>query len=134
MPRLPVSKQTLYKLDRTKHYGPLDAVLHGTADLALIREQWAQLVRVTASLRNRTAPVHVILTRLASSAPSDRLAKALTALGQTLKSLYLLRYIQDDALRGQMQLQLNRGERRHQLARRLFFANQGRSKRETTKR
>src|SRR5262245_41344614 len=50
---------------------------------------------------------------------------ALTALGQALKSLYLLRYIQDTALRGQMQLQLNRGERRHQLARRLFFANQG---------
>jgi TnpA family transposase len=125
MPRLPVSKQTLYKLDRTKHYGPLDAVLHGTVDLALIREQWDQLVRVAASLRNRTAPAHVILTRLASSAPSDRLAKALTALGQALKSLYLLRYIQDDALQGQMQLQLNRGERRHQLARRLFFANQG---------
>jgi hypothetical protein len=36
-----------------------------------------------------------------------------------------LRYIHDVALRGRMQLQLNRGERRHQLARRLFFANQG---------
>jgi TnpA family transposase len=65
------------------------------------------------------------LTRLASSAPSDRLAKALTALGQALKTIYLLRYIQDEALRARMQLQLNRGERRHQLARRLFFANQG---------
>lgn len=125
MPRLTVSKQTLYKLDRTKHYGPLDAVFHGTVDLALIREQWDQLVRVAASLRHRTAPAHIILTRLASSAPSDRLAKALTALGQALKSLYLLRYIQDEPLRAQMQLQLNRGERRHQLARRLFFANQG---------
>ena len=65
------------------------------------------------------------MTRLASSAPSDRLAKALTALGQALKSLYLLRYIQDEPLRAQMQLQLNRGERRHQVARRLLFANQG---------
>ena len=114
MPRLTVSKQTLYKLDRTKHYGPLDAVFHGTVDLALIREQWDQLVRVAASLRHRTAPAHIILTRLASSAPSDRLAKALTALGQALKSLYLLRSIQDEPLRAQMQLQLNRGERRHQ--------------------
>ena len=34
-------------------------------------------------------------------------------------------YIQDEPLRAQMQLQLNRGERRHQLARHLFFANQG---------
>src|SRR5215510_4514031 len=125
MPRLTVSKQTLYKLDRTKHYGPLDAVLHATVDLALIREQWDQLVRVAASLRNHTAPAHIVLTRLASSAPSDRLAKALTALGQALKTIYLLRYSQDEALRARMQLQLNRGERRHQLARRLFFANQG---------
>src|SRR4029434_5866981 len=63
MPRLTVSKQTLYKLDRTKHYGQLDAVLSGTVDLALIREQWDQLVRVAASLRNRTAPAHIIFAQ-----------------------------------------------------------------------
>jgi TnpA family transposase len=125
MPRLNVSKQTLYKLDRTKSYGALDDVITGTSDTALIREQWDQLVRVTVSLRNRTAPAHVVLRRLASSAPSDRLAKALTALGRALRSLYLLRYIQEEDLRARMQLQLNRGEGRHQLARRLFFANQG---------
>jgi len=37
----------------------------------------------------------------------------------------MLRYIHDLELRGRVQLQLNPGERRHQLARRLFFANQG---------
>ena len=79
------ANNTLYKLDRTKHYGRLDAVIHGTVDIGLIREQWDQLVRVAASLRNRTAPAHVVLTRLASSAPSDRLAKALTALGRVLR-------------------------------------------------
>jgi len=125
MPRLNVSKQLLYKLDRTQSYGDLDAVIRGTVDTALIREQWDQLVRLTASRRNRTAPAHVVLRRLASSAPSDRLAKALTALGWALRSLYLLRYIHEEDLRGRMQLQLNRGEGRHQLARRLFFANQG---------
>jgi TnpA family transposase len=124
MPRLTVSKHKLYKLDRTTHYGRLDEVIQGTVDLDLIREQWDQLVRIAASLRNRTAPAHVVLQRLASSAPSDRLAKALTALGRALKSLYVLRYIHDVELRARMQLQLNRGERRHQLARRLFFANQ----------
>src|SRR2546422_5400913 len=125
MPRLNVSKQTLYKLERTKSYGPLDAVITSTVDTALIREQWDQLVRVAASLRNRTAPAHVVLRRLASSAPSDRLAKALTALGRALRSLYLLRYIHEEDLRARMQLQVNRGEGRHQVARRLFFANQG---------
>jgi TnpA family transposase len=125
MPRLTMSKQTLYKVDRAKHYGGLDEVFQATVDLALICEQWDQLVRIAASLRHRTAPAHVVLQRLASSAPSDRLAKALTALGRAPKSLYLLQYVHDIELRGRMQLQLNRGERRHQLARRLFFANQG---------
>jgi TnpA family transposase len=125
MPRLTVNKQQLYKLNRTTSYGSLDTVIRSTVDTELMREQWDQLVRVAASLRNRTAPAHVVLQRLASSAPSDRLAKALTALGRSLRSLYLLRYIHDEELRGRMQLQINRGEGRHQLARRLFFANQG---------
>jgi TnpA family transposase len=125
MPRLNVRKQQLYKLDRTMQYGRLAAVIRGTVDTALIREQWDQLVRVAASLQNRTAQAHVVLKRLASSTPSDRLAKALTALGQALRSLYLLRYIYEEDLRGRMQLQINRGEGRHQLARRLSFANQG---------
>ena len=125
MPRLTVSKQKLYKLERTTHYGSLDEVFRGTADAALIREQWDQLVRVAASLHDRTAPVHVVLQRLAGSAPSDRLAKALTVLGRVLRTIYILRYIHNEDLRGRMQLQINRGENRHQLARRLFFANQG---------
>lgn len=125
MPRLNVSKQKLYKLDRATSYGHLDAVFTGTVDVALIRQQWDQLVRIAASLRNRTAPVYIVLTRIASSAPSDRLAKALTALGQALRTLYLLRYLHEEPLRARMQLQINRGEGRHQLARRLFFANQG---------
>ena len=60
MPRLPVHKQQLYKPDPTKQYGHLDAVIHGTADMALLQEQWDPLIRVAASLRNRTAPVHVV--------------------------------------------------------------------------
>src|SRR5919108_5996881 len=126
MPRLKdLADQQLYTLDRQTSYGPLDALFQGQVALELLREQWDQLVRIAASLRHRTAPAHVVLQRLASSAPSDRLAKAITALGRALKSLYLLQYVHDIKLRGRMQLQLNRGERRHQLARRLFFANQG---------
>jgi len=80
-------------------------------------------VRVAASLKSRTSPAHVVLTRLAAS--SDRLAKALQALGRLLKTVHVLRYLHDGQLRGRVQLQLNRGESRHDLARRLFFANRG---------
>ena len=68
----------------------------------------------------------MIVQRLASSAPSDRLAKALTALGRAVKTIYILRYLNDPELRHRVQLQLNRGESRHDLVSRyLFFANRG---------
>ncbi len=124
MPRLKdLTDQQLYTLDRRTSYGPLDALFRGPVDVELLREQWDPLVRVAASLRQRTAPAHVILQRVANS--TDRLAKALTTLGRVIKTIYILRYIQDPVLRGRVQLQLNRGEARHRLASRLLFANQG---------
>jgi TnpA family transposase len=126
MPRLKdLADQQLYKPDCAESYGELDALLRHRVSTELIRQQWDQLVRVAASLRNRTAPAHVILERLAGSNPSDRLARAVTALGRLVKTIYLLRYLHDPQIRHRVQLQLNRGEARHQVARWLFFANQG---------
>lgn len=39
-----------------------------------------------------------------------------------MKTTYLLRYIHDEQLRHRVQLQLNRGEGRHFLARHLFWS------------
>jgi TnpA family transposase len=92
MPRLrDLADQQLYKLDRSARYGCLAPLWSGTIDTDLIREQWDQLVRLAASLKNRTAPANVIIQRLANSSPSDRLAKALTALGQVVKTINILR-------------------------------------------
>jgi len=126
MPRLKDLKtQHLYKLDRDVSYGEIDGLFRGgPIDIALIREQWDKLVHVATSVRDRTAPAHVILQRLGAS-PSDRLSKAFTHLGRLVKTLHLLRYMGDAALRDRVQLQLNRGEFRHALAAALFYANHG---------
>jgi TnpA family transposase len=42
-------------------------------------------------------------------------------LGRAVKTTYILRYLHDGALRDRVHLQLNCGESRHELARRLFF-------------
>lgn len=64
-------------------------------DVALVRDQYDALVRIVSSLRNRTAPAHVVLERLAASA--DRPARALTMLGRIVKTIYILRYGAPDA-------------------------------------
>src|SRR5207253_4104397 len=64
-----------------------------------IREQWDQLVRIASSLRQRTAPAHMVVQRLAGSSPSDRVARALTALGRAVKTISILRYLHEEELR-----------------------------------
>jgi TnpA family transposase len=126
MPRLKdLADQQLYKLDKDADHGPLEPLFRGAVDAALISEQWDQLIRIAASLKDRTAPAHVVLQRLINASPADRVSKALTALGRVCKTIFILHYIADEPLRRMIHRQLNRGEARHALARWIFFANQG---------
>ncbi len=126
LPRLKdLPDQVLSRVDRAADYGPLQPLLRGTIDTDIIIEQWDQLVRLVASLKDRTTPAHVVMQRLANAPAADRLAGALSQLGRLMKTRHILRYIHEEPLRQAIQLQLNRGEFRHILARWLFFANQG---------
>ena len=117
MPRLrDLADQQLYRVDPEIAPEALRPLLRAGLDLPLLGEQWDQLVRVAASLRNRVASAHVVLQRLANASPADRVAKALTTLGRIVKTIYILRYIHEEDLRRRVQLQLNRGESRHALA------------------
>ena len=126
MPRLKdLPDQVLSRINRDTDYGALQPLLRGRINMDLILEQWDQLVRLAASLKDRLTPAHVVMQRLANANASDRLAGALTQLGRLMKTIHILRYIQEAPLRDAIQLQLNRGEFRHILAKSLFFANWG---------
>lgn len=126
MPRIrDLKDQQLYRIDRRGSAGVFASLLTKTADLDIVEEQWDAMLGVALSLKQRTAPAHVIVQRLTNSFPSDRLSKAFTNLGRIIKTEYILRYLTDPALRRTVQLQLNKGEYRHKLPRRIFFADQG---------
>lgn len=126
MPRIrDLKDQQLYRIDKSVDYGDLNHLLTKTADLAIIEEQWEYMMRVAISLKQKTAPAHVIVQRLTNSSPSDRLTKAFTNLGRIIKTEYILRYLTDQELRRTVQRQLNKGEYRHKLPRWTFFADQG---------
>ena len=126
MPRLKdLRDQVLSRIDRDADYGALQPLFRGRINVDLILEQWDQLVRLAASLKDRVTAAHVVMQRLANANASDRLAGALSQLGRLMKTLHILRYIQEEKLRDAIQMQLNRGEFRHTLAKSLFFANWG---------
>jgi TnpA family transposase len=125
-PRLKDLKgQKLYRLNDDHSYGDIDHLFSGSLDLAPLHRQWDQLVRLASSLANRTAPANVVINKLIASPRADGVARAITVLGRIVKTTFVLRYLRDEEMRHRIHLQLNRGEQRHFLARRLFFANQG---------
>jgi TnpA family transposase len=66
MPRLrDLADQQLYRVDPENPPESLRPLLRAGLDLSLLDEQWDQLVRVAASLRNRVASAHVVLQQLA---------------------------------------------------------------------
>ena len=127
MPRIKdLKKQQLYHIDKGSSYGAFDALLNKTISLNAISDQWDQMIRTAASLKNKLCPAHEVVQRLLKGSPSDKLSKAFTQLGRLLKTEYILNYLTDSDLRDKVQRQLNKGEHRHALARWIFFANQGR--------
>jgi hypothetical protein len=65
MPRLKdLPDQLLYRVDRRADYGRLDPLLRSAVDIAIIVEQWDQLVRIAASLKDRLTPANVVVQRL----------------------------------------------------------------------
>ena len=74
MPRLKDLKaQQLYRVDKKTSYGDIDVLFSKNIDIELIIEQWDQIVRIIASLKNKLAPASEIIRRLSKGAPSDRL-------------------------------------------------------------
>ncbi|MCH2218332.1 MAG: Tn3 family transposase [Flavobacteriales bacterium] len=125
MPRIKdLKSQQLYRIDKAERSN-LDALLTKSISLKIIQEQLDQMVKVVASLKNKLCPAHEIIRRLSKGSPSDQLSKAFTHLGRLVKTMYILQYVTEQELRDKVNLQLNKGEQRHGLARWIFFANQG---------
>jgi TnpA family transposase len=127
MPRIrDLKKQQLYKINKNYNADKFTPLMKKSVNLNLIAEQWDAMIRVAVSLKNKTAPAHIIVERLMNnSSPSDRLSQAFTNLGRLIKTQYIIRYLSDPELRRTVRFQLNRGEYRHKLPRWIFFANQG---------
>ncbi len=82
---------------------------------------------MTASISAGTVAPSVIMRRLAAYPRQNALARALREIGCLERTLFILDWISDSALRRRSNAGLNKGEARNSLARALFFHRHGRS-------
>ena len=125
-PRLrDLSERRLYIVDRRADYGALDCLIGGAINLRKIEENWDEILRMTASIRAGTVAPSVLMRRLAAYPRQNALARALREIGCLERTLFILDWISDPALRRRSNAGLNKGEARNALARALFFHRLG---------
>jgi TnpA family transposase len=111
--------------DLVRRFPNAGKLLTGTVDHRLIRHQWDEMLRLSASLKYGHATASLVVSKLHASARRSAIAQALVEYGSLQRTTYALRYLADEAYRRRITRQLNKGESLHSLRRDLFFAHEG---------
>jgi TnpA family transposase len=120
-----LADRRLYVPDAGVTYKALAPINGGALDLRGPSENWDEVLRMAASIKAGTVAPSAILRRLAAYPRQNALAKALREIGRLERSLFMLDWISDPALRRRTNAGLNKGEARNALARAVFFHRLG---------
>ena len=110
LPRLKaISAQRLYLpgAGGVAAYPNLACILARQIDWALVEQQYDEIVRYATAMAERTADPEAILRRFTRSNIQHPTYKALAELGKAVKTVFLCRYLGDEALRREIHEGLN---------------------------
>lgn len=125
-PRLAkLKKRTLYSLEARKTYKKkcYQVLPDSTINMRLIEDNWEDILRLVATIKLKEATASQILKRLSSYARDNPLYQGLKEFGKLIKTIFLLTYIDDLALRQAIQKQLNKIELSNKFSDAVFFDN-----------
>ena len=98
----------------------------GKIDLAKIRRNWEDILRVVASIYTGTVRAYDVVTMLQRDGRPTAIGEAIAAYGRIFKSLHILNYIDlDESYRRDIKGIRNLQEGRHALARKICHGKKG---------
>ena len=109
-----------------KAWPTLSPIMGKPINEEVIRQHWGDIMRLTASVRDKSLKPSEILRKLGAYRQQNRLYLALGEIGRIERTLFMLNWIENSNLRKECQAGLNKGEARHSLARAVFAHAQGR--------
>jgi TnpA family transposase len=92
----------------------------------VIRQHWGDIMRLVASIREKSLKPSKILLKLGAYRQQNGLYLALGEIGRIERTLFMRDWIEHADLRMECHAGLNKGEARHSLARAVFAHSQGR--------
>lgn len=120
-----MDEQLLHTVTRTPLGGPLSLVQRGPTRVRPLERNWDEGLRLGASVRHGTVSAALIMRKLASYPRQNQLASALVEIGKLERTLFILDFLHDEALRRRVRIGLNWQEAVHSLARALFIGQEG---------
>ncbi len=120
-----LKKQKLYQFRAGKKEGRPDWVIkpNNYVDEATIRANWDEFLRLLVTIKLKESTASDIFRRLNSYSRQHSLYKAMKAFGQIIKSIFILRYIDDLELRQAIEKVLNKVELANKFTRAVAVGN-----------
>lgn len=120
-------KQQLYSFESPSalkelgyHVLPVGSI---NLNLNLISEQWDQILRFIATIKLKENTASQLFRRLSSYSKQHPFYRALKQFGRIIKTIFLLKYIDDVELRQMIEKQLNKLERSNKFNKAVFHGN-----------
>jgi len=125
-PRLrDIGDQQLYRMTRDQRVRHLAPRIKGTIRQELILRSWDDLLRLVGSLKRGWVTASLFISKLQAYPRQNVLTRALQEYGRLVKTLFILRYLENEDYRRRINAQLNKGESLHALRDFLFVADKG---------
>ena len=128
MPRLAnIKKQRLYQCDAGDYhkYNNLQSIMSDTINWQLIKEQYSQMVKYTAAMKEGYAEPEAILRRFTRNNLKHPTYLALSQLGKAVKTIFLCEYLMYEKIRREIQEGLNVVELWNGVSKFIFYGRTG---------
>ncbi len=100
MPRIRNWKDLIFfRPDKQTHYQHIDALFRETIDWSLLETHWPDLMRVVLSIKVGKILPSTLLRKLGNYSRKNKLYAAFQELGRVIRTIFLLEYLSDLALR-----------------------------------
>jgi TnpA family transposase len=112
---------TLYRVDHHTTYLHIDRLLTQVVDWELIERHWQDMMQVVLSIQAGKVLPSMLMQRLGVYSRKNNLYKAFSELGRVERTIFLLEYMSDPAMRQQIQAETTKVESYHKFTDWLAF-------------
>ena len=116
-----LNDKKLFIPETSTSYSALSEHIGGTINSKKIIQNWDEILRLAASIKNGTVTASLIVKKIGSYPRQNGLAIALRELGKIERTLFMLDWYMSPELRRRVTAGLNKGEARNALARAVYF-------------